>query len=65
MVAELADHLTDCPYELEIVNIDSDPELQSRYAGRIPLLMQDNVLVAEYVLDRDHLAALAGNRNFK
>lgn len=58
MLAELADFMRDRPHSIEIFDIDSDPELQVRYAARIPLLMLGETLVAEYFLDEEHLAAV-------
>ncbi|MDX1519192.1 MAG: glutaredoxin family protein [Gammaproteobacteria bacterium] len=47
----------DLPFELHIINIDQDPGLQQEYAGRIPVLMLGDVLLAEYFLDTRSVAA--------
>ena len=65
MVTELADCLGDRPYQLDIVDINSDPEFQTRYAARIPLLMLDGTPVAEHFFDRGRLTGLLGDRKYK
>jgi len=52
MVNALQASLKDKPYHLEVINIDTDPGLQSLYAGRIPVLMHEDHLLSEYFLDK-------------
>lgn len=47
-------------FKVEIVDIDTDPNLQKKYAARIPLLAVADTgeIVAEYFLDADKINLL-------
>ncbi len=51
MQQQLERCLNDLDYELQLVLIDSDPYLQRRYGGRIPVLEHEQSVLAEYTLD--------------
>jgi glutaredoxin len=59
VVAVRAEH----PFELEEVDITRDPELESRYRERIPVVAIDGEEVLELVIERseleDRLASMA------
>ncbi len=42
-------------FELEEIDIDTDPGLQARYGGRIPVLVHEGVILCEYFLDEDRV----------
>ena len=54
MVREAQDELG---FELELVEIDGDPELESRYRERIPVVEIDGVYAFTYFVDPDALRA--------
>jgi hypothetical protein len=39
------------PFELEIVDVDSDPKLQDLYGMEVPVVMLEGKKVAKYQLD--------------
>lgn len=43
--------------DVRIVDIDADPDLQSRYTVRVPVVEVDGVEIAEYEVDPRVLAA--------
>jgi hypothetical protein len=43
---------------LELVNVDSDPELARRHGLHIPVLLLDGTVVCRHRLDADELARL-------
>ncbi len=43
------------PFELEIVDVDTDPELRELYGMEVPVVMLDGKKVATYQLDEDML----------
>ncbi len=45
-------------FELEIVDVDRDPDLERRYGERVPLLTYRGREVCHYFLDRTAAAAL-------
>jgi glutaredoxin len=44
--------------EVELIDIDGDPELVDRYTVRVPVVVLDGVEVAEYEVDPAQLQAL-------
>jgi hypothetical protein len=44
-------------FELELVDIDGDPELESRYRERLPVVEIDGVAAFTYFVDPDALRA--------
>ena len=56
MLVELAEVLgADAP--VNIVDVDSQPELQAKYGSRVPVLLADGEFVCAYRLDRDRVKA--------
>lgn len=45
-------------FELEIIDVDRDPDLERRYGERVPLLTHRGREVCHYFLDRAAVAAL-------
>lgn len=43
---------------VEIVDVDSDPELQRRYGVQVPVLLLDGTKVCHFRLDEDELRRL-------
>jgi glutaredoxin len=39
------------PFDLEVLDIGSDPQLAARYGERIPVVLVDGDLAYEYVVD--------------
>lgn len=61
MEQNIIDLLPADAYRIEKVDIDSDPELQSAYNVRVPVLKCEDTEVCEHFLDLDALRdALAG-----
>ncbi len=46
---------------VEIVDISDDPELERKYARRIPVLLIDGDFVCDYRLDADRVTAYLRN----
>lgn len=66
MVAELLELLGDQARNIQIVDIDTVPELARKYALRIPVLLIDDEFVCAYRLDRERLAMyLDSNEQFR
>jgi hypothetical protein len=59
MLAELATlaHRLDLP-ALEVVDVDSDPELVRRYGLHVPVLLLDGTVVCRHRLDAGELVRL-------
>lgn len=57
LVAALRAHLGDRPYELEIVDVDSDADLEARYGQLVPVLVADGVSLCHYHFDPQTLDA--------
>ena len=51
MVQQLAALLRDDAVQIEVVDVDGDPELARRYGQRIPVLCIDDEVVCAYRLD--------------
>ena len=45
------------PFDLEVLDIGSDPQLSARYGERIPVVLVDGDLAYEYVVDENGLEA--------
>jgi predicted thioredoxin/glutaredoxin len=43
---------------LEVLDVDSDPQLQRRYGLEVPVLLLDGTVVCRHRLDRDELRRL-------
>jgi len=43
------------PFDLEVLDIGSDPRLAARFAERIPVVLIDGELAYEYVVDETEL----------
>jgi glutaredoxin len=51
------------PFDLEVVDIDPDPELRARYGERIPVVLVEGELTFEYEVDEqalEHRLSAAG-----
>ena len=46
---------------LEVVDVDSDPQLQRRHGLDVPVLLLDGSVVCRHRLDRDELMRLLGS----
>lgn len=55
MLNDIKQCMAGVDYDLEIINIDEDASLQTRFGGRIPVLMYDDKIVSEYFLDSEML----------
>jgi glutaredoxin len=53
VAAEVADGLA----EVELVDVDADPELHERYTVRVPVVAVDGVELFDYEVDPDALRA--------
>jgi glutaredoxin len=56
--AVLVSARTDTPFELRLVDIDTDPELADRYGVRVPVVAIDGVERFEYEVPPDLLLKL-------
>jgi thiol-disulfide isomerase/thioredoxin len=51
MIAALQELRSSYPFRLEVIDVDSDPDLQSRYGQRVPVLMAEDKEICHYHLD--------------
>lgn len=51
MIAGLRELQAGAPFELEIIDVDSDPTLESRYGERVPVLVGSAGEICHYHLD--------------
>ncbi|ABB75047.1 glutaredoxin family protein [Nitrosospira multiformis] len=51
MLAALQELKASHPFQLEVVDVDSDSDLQSRYGQRVPVLMAGDSEICHYHLD--------------
>ena len=58
MLAALQELKPDYPFKLEVVDVDSDSDLQSRYGQRVPVLMAGNREICHYHLDLSAFARI-------
>ena len=62
MLAELASLARRVALQpLEVVDVDSDPQLQRRHGLDVPVLLLDGSVVCRHRLDRDELMRLLGS----
>lgn len=54
--------LRSIPASLEVIDVDSDPKLRSRYGLRVPVLALDGHIVCEARLDADAVRDALGAR---
>ena len=57
MCEELAELLGPAAAEVQVVEIDGDPELERKYGTRIPVLLLDGEFVCAYRLDVERVRA--------
>ena len=57
LLVELAELLGDEAARVAVVDITDNPDLESKYARRIPVLTADGDFVCAYRLDRDRVKA--------
>jgi glutaredoxin len=63
MRAALAPLLAEFGAQLDVIDIDSDPELEARYNDWVPVLVHENVELCHYHLDEARVrSALATAR---
>jgi thiol-disulfide isomerase/thioredoxin len=58
MLAALQELKPDYPFQLEVVDVDSDSDLQSRYGQRVPVLMAGNREICHYHFDLNAFARI-------
>ena len=51
MIAALQELRLSYPFRLEVIDVDSDSDLQSRYGQRVPVLMAESEEICHYHLD--------------
>ena len=57
LMAELADVLGPAAADVAVVDIADNPELETRYGRRIPVLLADGDFVCAYRLDHERVRA--------
>lgn len=57
LLLELAELLGSQADQVAVVDITDNPDLEAKYARRIPVLMADGDFVCAYRLDRDRVKA--------
>lgn len=57
LMAELADLLGPAAADVSVVDIADNPELETRYGRRIPVLLADGDFVCAYRLDHERVRA--------
>ena len=62
MVSALRKLQTDIPFDLEIIDVDSDTDLKSRYGALVPVLMADGNEICHYHLDMAALEKVLGRQ---
>jgi len=62
MISGLRQLQANVPFELEIIDIDADPELERRYGEKVPVLVHGGDEICHFHLDRaavaDYLAKI-------
>ena len=61
MVAELKVLRSKYAFELEVIDIDADPQLAARYDQWVPVLTADGVELCHYHLDHDRVGEYLEN----
>ena len=57
MIAALRELQARHPFHFEVIDVDSDDNLKSRYGVRVPVLVAGGEEICHYHLDRDALDA--------
>ncbi len=57
MLAQLHERQTEFGFQLEVVDIDADPELVKRYGEKVPVLLRGELEICHYYLDEAALKA--------
>jgi glutaredoxin len=57
MLSLLQERQAEFGFQLEVVDIDSDPELVKRYGEKVPVLVRDAQEICHYYLDEAALKA--------
>jgi glutaredoxin len=52
---QLARVRAESPFELRVIDVDTDPRLAERYGGEVPVVLLDGKKIAKYHLDEDML----------
>ncbi|NHR07092.1 glutaredoxin family protein [Chromobacterium haemolyticum] len=60
MLAELQPWRERYGFELDVVDVDADPELERRFNELVPVLMEDETEICHWRLDQAALAAHLG-----
>ena len=60
MIADLEAFQPDCPFSLEIVDVDEDETLERQYGHLVPVLAGNGEEICHYHLDPAALAAYFG-----
>ncbi|OHX14758.1 glutaredoxin family protein [Chromobacterium sphagni] len=60
MLAELAPWRQQYGFELDVMDVDADPELERRFNELVPVLMDGEVEICHWHLDAARLAAHLG-----
>ncbi len=58
MLVELEANLVNQKYHVEVIDIDTDPELQRQHAGQIPVLTYQGTVLCEYFFDSKVLESI-------
>lgn len=63
LLAELRPYLERRPVQLELIDIDSDPQLIKRYGADVPVLQSEAGEICRHRLDHDALQAYLNSRS--
>jgi hypothetical protein len=64
LLSELAEELSPAEAaQVQVIDIDRDPALVSKYGHRIPVLLADDDFVCDYRLDRDRVRAITAQHS--
>jgi len=58
MIAALQKLRANYPFRLEVIDVDSDTDLQSRYGQRVPVLMAEDKEICHYHLNLNAFARI-------
>jgi thiol-disulfide isomerase/thioredoxin len=58
MIAALQKLRASYPFRLEVIDVDSDTDLQSRYGQRVPVLMAEDKEICHYHLNLNAFARI-------
>jgi glutaredoxin len=62
LVARFSALYPDKPYAVEVLDVDSDPALQSKYSEEVPVLLLNGKQVSFFRIDVDRVLALMEKR---